>query len=298
MKNTNQAFQDKLITMDVASIVPSKELSKPILVGKKYQTILASVKAIGLVEPPVIAFKNGMARLLDGHIRLHILKALGIEKVDCLVSTDDEGYTYNRHISHISNVQERNMITRAIDNGVSMEKIAAALGLDVRSLRQRQNLLDNIHPDVIEMFKTRKIPSKTFAYLRRMKDMRQIEVAQFMCNSNNFTAPLAHHFWADTKPDMLRVQPTKTNEADIAKLASLENAIGKIHKEYKVIYGDFGRHVARLQVAQAWVRSIVANALARKFLERHYPDILRRFSELVDLTDINNLKADIPATSA
>jgi hypothetical protein len=293
----NQAFKDKLITMDIASIVPTKELSKPIIIGKKYQAILASVKAIGLVEPLVITFKDRKARLLDGHVRLHILKSLGIEKTDCLVSTDDESYTYNRHISHISNVQERNMIMKAIDSGVPMEKIAAALGIDVRTLKFKKNLLENIHADVIEMFKTRKIPTKTFDYLRKMKDMRQIEVAQFMCNSNNFSTPLVHHFWADTPPEMLRVQPKKSNEEDITKLASLENAIGKIHKEYRLIYGDFGRHVARLQVAQAWVRSIVANALAHKFLEGHFPDILRRFNELVDLTDLNSLSSTAAPTS-
>lgn len=125
-----------------------------------------------------------------------------------------------------------------------------------------------------------------------MKDMRQIEVAQFMCSAGNFSGPLAHHFWADTKPELLRVQPVKRNESDIAKLANLENAIRKIQKEYRLVYGDFGRHVARLQVIQAWVRSIFANALARRFLEKHYPDILRRFSELVDLTDLNNLKTE------
>lgn len=295
MSGANQAFQDKLITMDVANIVPSKKLSKPLISGKKYQTILASMKAIGLVEPLVITFKDGKIRLLDGHIRLHILKALKIEQTDCLVSTDDESYTYNRHISHISNVQERNMIMRAIDNGASMEKIAAALGIDVKTLQTKKNLLDNIHPDVVEMLKTRKIPTKTFDYLRRMKDMRQIEVAQFMCNAGNFSSPLAHHFWADTKPEMLRVQPLKRNESDIEKLASLENAISKVHKEYRIIYGDFGRHVAKLQIAQAWVRSIFANALARRFLEKHYPDILRRFGELVDLTDLNSLKVEANA---
>jgi hypothetical protein len=292
MKNAKQAFQDKLITMDIANITPSKDLSKTILISKKYQTILASVKTIGLVEPPVITFKDGKIRLLDGHIRLHILKSLGVERTDCLVSTDDESYTYNRHISQISNVQERNMILKAIENGASMEKIAEALGIDVRTLQDKKNLLEHIHPDVIEMFKTRKIPTKTFDFLRKMKDLRQIEVAQFMCNANNFSTPLAHHFWADTKPEMLRVQPLKRNPADIEKLASLENAIGKIHKEYKLIYSDFGKHVARLQVAQAWIRSIFGNALARKFLERHYPDILRRFNELVDLTDLNDLKDD------
>src|SRR5574344_444792 len=99
MKSINQAFEDKLITMDVAHILPSKQLSKPITSGKKCRTILASIKTIGLVEPLVITFKDGKARLLDGHIRLHILKSLGIAKTDCLVATDDEGYTYNRHIS-------------------------------------------------------------------------------------------------------------------------------------------------------------------------------------------------------
>lgn len=297
MKKVKQAFQDKLITIDTNSITLSKELSKRVLVGKKYQTILASVKAIGLVEPLVITFKDGKARLLDGHIRLHILQSLSVAKTDCLVSTDDEGYTYNRHISHISNIQERNMIMRAIDRGVPMEKIATALGIDVRTLKAKKNLLENIHPDVIEMFKTRKIPTKTFDYLRKMKDMRQIEVAHFMCNANNLSTPLAHHFWADTKPEMLRVRPIKRNKYDIARLASLESAVSKIHKEYRLIYGNFGRHVIRLQVAQAWVRSIVANSLAQRFLENHYPDILRRFSELVDLTDLNSVAPHTTPTS-
>lgn len=292
MKDINQAFQDKLITMDIANILPSKTLNNPILTGKKYKAILASIKAIGLVEPLVITFKDGKIRLLDGHIRLHILKSLGITKTDCLVSTDDEAYTYNRHISQISNVQERNMIMRAIDNGASMEKVAAALGIDIKTLQTKKNLLENIHPDVVEMLKTQKIPTKTFDYLRRMKDMRQIEVAQFMCNAGNFSSPLAHHFWADTKPEMLRIQPLRRNESDIEKLASLENAIGKIHREYRLIYGDFGRHVAKLQMAQAWVRSIFANPLAQRFLEKNYPDILRRFNELVDLTDLNSLKTE------
>ena len=292
MTKVNQAFQNKLITMDVSNIVPSKELTKQILTSKKYQTILASIKAIGLVEPLVIAFKGGKIILLDGNIRLHILKTLGIKKTDCLVSTDDEGYTYNRHISHLSNVQERNMIIKAIDNGVPMEKIAAALGIDIKTLKDKKNLLENIHPDVVEMFKTCKISSKTFDYLRKMKDIRQIEVARFMCNANNFTAPLAHHFWVDTKPEMLRVQPLKRNAEDIEKLASLENAIGKIHKEYRLIYGDFGKHVAKLQVVQAWVRGIFGNARAQKFLEKQYPDIARRLGELVDLTDLNVLNPD------
>jgi hypothetical protein len=217
---------------------------------------------------------------------------LGKKTIDCLVSTDDESYTYNRHISHISNVQERNMIIRAIESGASEEKIAAALCIDVRTLQHKKNLLENIHPDVVEMFKTRKIPTKTFDYLRKMKDIRQIEIATFMCNSNNFGAPMAHHFYVATPPDMLRVPPRRNKEEEIRKQASLENTIKQIQNEYKLIYTDFGKHVARLQVVQAWVRSIFANKVAQKFLEKHYSDIARRFNELVDLTDLNNLNLE------
>ena len=292
MKKANQAFQDKLITLDLDSIIPSKELSKKVLVSKKYQTILASMKTIGLVEPLVVSFKDNKIRLLDGHIRLDILKSLGKKKTDCLVSTDDESYTYNRHISHISNIQERNMIMKAVENGVPMEKIACALGIDVRTLESKKNMLENIHPDVIELFKTSRVSKKTFDYLRKMKDMRQMQVATFMYNANNFTAPMAYHFLLDTKPEMLRVQPFRRSITDIEKQASLENSIAKIQQEYKTIYGDFGKHVARLQIAQAWVRGICKNTMARRFLENNYPGILCRFDELSELTDLNDLKSE------
>jgi hypothetical protein len=248
-----------------------------------------------LVEPLVVSFKDNKILLLDGHIRLDILKSLGTKKTDCLISTDDESYTYNRHISHLSNIQERNMILKAIDNGVPMEKIACALGIDIRTLESKKNLLENIHPDVIELFKTVRVPRKTFDHLRKMKDLRQIQVATFMHNANNFTASIAYHFLLDTRPEMLRGQPPRRSFVDIEKQASLENSISKIQQEYKMIYGDFGKHVARLQIAQAWVRGICKNTMARRFLENNYPGILCRFDELSELTDINDWKTGDPA---
>lgn len=92
-----------------------------------------------------------------------------------------------------------------------------------------------------------------------------------------------------TKPEMLRVQPLKRYEIDIEKRTNMENTYNKIRREYQLIYKDFGRHVSRLQIVQSWVRTIFANPLARRFLEKNYPDILRRFNDLVDLTDLNDI---------
>jgi ParB-like chromosome segregation protein Spo0J len=37
-----------------------------------------------------------MYLLLDGHIRLEMLKEIGETQVRCLVATDDEAFTYNK----------------------------------------------------------------------------------------------------------------------------------------------------------------------------------------------------------
>ena len=57
---------------------------------------------IGLVEPPVVARDprpSGKYFLLDGHLRVEALKDLGMTEVECLVSTDDEAFTYNKRVN-------------------------------------------------------------------------------------------------------------------------------------------------------------------------------------------------------
>jgi len=55
--------------------------------------------------------------LLDGHIRVEVLRALGRAEVLCLVSTDDENATYNHCISRLAPIQEIRMIQKAVAAG-------------------------------------------------------------------------------------------------------------------------------------------------------------------------------------
>lgn len=66
-----------------------------------------------MVEPPVVARdpkQPGVYLLLDGHLRIEILKEMGRNEVECLVSTDDEAFTYNKRVSRLAAVQEHKMI--------------------------------------------------------------------------------------------------------------------------------------------------------------------------------------------
>ena len=111
------AFEPDTIDLAIEQLVPLKVLRPGAKESKKYAQIRGSIKAIGLVEAPVVARDLDDAAkffLLDGHMRIEALKDLGIQRVECLVSTDDETYTYNKRINRLAAVQEHSMIKHAV----------------------------------------------------------------------------------------------------------------------------------------------------------------------------------------
>ncbi|WP_234943714.1 ParB/RepB/Spo0J family partition protein [Sinorhizobium meliloti] len=79
-----------------SAIVPLKSLPEGARESRKFAQVLSSIKAIGLVEAPVVIADTrsaGTWYLLDGHLRLEALKELGFAEVECLVAIDDDTYT-------------------------------------------------------------------------------------------------------------------------------------------------------------------------------------------------------------
>jgi len=77
----------------------SRAIEKTAKSSHKYRQIAASIREIGLVEPPVRHQDTkdpSSYLLLDGHLRIEVLRDLGESEVECLVSTDDEAFTYNK----------------------------------------------------------------------------------------------------------------------------------------------------------------------------------------------------------
>lgn len=113
--------------------------------------------------------KSGRYLLLDGHLRLEAAKQLGLPEIVCLVSTDDEAFTYNKHISRLSPVQEHRMLLKAIERGVPIARIAQVLNIEPESINKKKNLLEGICPEALDLLKDKMVPTKTFPLLRRMK---------------------------------------------------------------------------------------------------------------------------------
>jgi len=150
------AFIPETVMIDVDKILPLKQIKPSTKNTKKYRQIYTSVKEVGIIEHLVVYPQNdktGFYMLLDGHMRLEALKDLKQKEVRCLISTDDEGFTYNHKVNRLSTIQEHFMILKAIEKGVSEERIAQTLNVNIAKIREKRDLLKGITPEIVELLK-------------------------------------------------------------------------------------------------------------------------------------------------
>ena len=200
------AFEEAKLRIAITHIQPLKLVSSAIKKSPKYAQIVASIREVGIVEPPVVARDHsepGKYLLLDGHLRIDVLKDMGQTDVTCLVSTDDEAFTYNKRVNRLAMIQEHRMILKAIERGVPEERIAKALNVDVQSIVRKRRLLEGICPEVAEILKDKHIAVNTFTELKKMAPLRQIESAELMVAMNKYTNSYARSLLAATPQSQL-----------------------------------------------------------------------------------------------
>jgi len=86
------------------------------------------------------------------------------------------------------------MILKAIKSGISEERIAKVLNIDIATIRQKRDLLNGICKEAAEILKTEHLASNVFPVLRKMKPMRHIEMAELLVTANNFSVPYTKAF--------------------------------------------------------------------------------------------------------
>jgi ParB-like chromosome segregation protein Spo0J len=155
------AFASHILTLPISCIKPQREPTAKMKKTACYQQICSSLENVGLIEPLVVFEQpQGIFLLLDGNTRLAILKAKGTQEVACILARDDESYTYNRRVSHIPPILQHYMLRRVLQNGVTEERIAAALNIDVRSVRQKRDMLKGICPEAARLLETRRLGAR------------------------------------------------------------------------------------------------------------------------------------------
>ena len=286
-------FEAGTVILAIDAILPMKPVRPETKLSAKFRQIATSIRSVGLVEPPVVTRDKtnpGVYFLLDGHLRIEALKDLGQTTVECLISTDDEAFTYNKRVNRLSAPQEHRMIVRAIERGVSEERLAEALGINVSSIQRRARLMDGIGVEAAELLKDAPCPLTVFDLLRKMTPLRQLEAAELMVGHNNFSRPFAMAMLAATPEAQLvqgKYKPKLTpNAVTREQVGRLERELASLQQQTKGYEETYGLDNLHLTVAKAYLAKLLANVRVVRWLAQSKPEYLSEFQAIAELTSL------------
>lgn len=297
-------FEEESVRLALDAIIPLKPLRADVKLSAKYRQIATSIAAVGLVEPPVVSpdpATPGVYFLLDGHLRIEALRDIGVLHVDCLISRDDEAFTYNKRVNRLSPPQEHRMIVRAIERGVPEKRLAEALGINVSAIQRRARLMDGISPEVAELLRDAPCPLAVFDILRKMAPLRQREAAELMLGHSNFGRPFVMALLAATSDDQIvkgrrrgrRV--SETTEVTREQVARLERELASLQVQVKAVEETYGIDNLHLTVAKAYLAKLLSSANVVRWLAQHRPEYLSEFQKIAELgglpVDMNSPEA-------
>jgi hypothetical protein len=280
------ACQAEVLEVPLAKILPVRRFDDSFRKTAKFTCIAASVRELGLIEPLVVfpqADTEGCFLLLDGHVRLMILKDLGVASAKCLIAEDDEGFTYNHKVNRLSAIQEHFMILRALKSGVSEERLARALDVDIASIRQKRDLLDGICPEAVLLLRDRKATGNALRELRKVQPLRQVEIAELMCSTNNFSVGYARCLVASTAAEFL-VEPEGGKDVrglSPEDVSRMEHEMESLGREFKLIEDSHGKNVLHLVLVLGYLAKLLENSRVQRYLAQRYPEIQAEFQRLV-----------------
>ncbi|EHJ5054507.1 RepB plasmid partitioning protein, partial [Salmonella enterica] len=226
--------------------------------------------------------------ILDGHLRVEASKDIGLSTVPCLISEDEESYSYNKYVNRLPVIQEYRMILQAVDAGVSEEKISQSLNISVDTLRAKFRLLDGISPETTALLANQHVPQAIFAILRKMKPERQLEAVSTMMSINNFSRKFALSLLHYTPDDMLiNPKDSKLKQQDIAKnFARMEREMAAMEIETKQLENIYGTNNLKLAVIIGHIKRLLSNYSVLNWLVDNNPDYLAQLKKIAAIDSL------------
>jgi hypothetical protein len=272
-----KAFQHFIISIPLARILPQAIVSRETKSSAAYRQITASVREIGLIEPLAVFPKSAQEYLLlDGHLRFEVLKEIGATEAKCILATDDEAYTYNRRINAIPPIAQHLMLLHALRNGLTEERIAISLDVDISVIRAKRDMLNGICDEAVEMLRDYKLNARIFSVMRKMKPIRQVEVAEHMIANSAFSYTFIRALLYGTKSDCLIEGPRhrEAKPAIDAAMSRFAKESDSLLTDLKGLEDSFGKDALTLTVCQKYIEKILKNPKVVRYLERKHHESL------------------------
>ena len=285
MSEMKIGFEMRRVRIALADILPVRHVKDPQDNIKRYRTIRASIKEVGLIEPLVVYPQKGAPGkylLLDGHLRHYALKDLGRTEAECIIASDDESFTYNAKVNRLNPIAEHKMIMKAVNNGVKPEKIAAALNLSEADVKASMTLLDGINEEAADLLKDKAVSPKAIRLMRKVSGVRQIEIAELMVSAGNYTKGYAEALVLGTPKDQLvnPDEPKQKKGMTREEIGKLEAEMETLERDLKAVERSYGDNMLNLTLARGYVKKLLDKARVVRYLNANHPDIFTEFESL------------------
>lgn len=282
--SVKQSFQPRIVEIGIAEIVPIKAMEPTYRKSATYRRIAKSISEIGVIEPLVVfPDKSGNYVLLDGHTRLDIMTIAGRAVVDCLLAVENESYTYNRRVNAIPPIAQHHMILQALAR-VSEDKVANALNVSVATIREKRDLLKGICPEAAEILRNERVSAAAFAALRKMRAVRQIDVARLMTNARKFSGTFARALLIGTRAELLVDGSAGRPLRPALSQALMERETDELLRHAESIKANYGEAVLQLTATCRFLENLLANPRVNRYIAKHHRETLSAVEQILSDT--------------
>jgi len=200
------------------------------------------------------------------------------------LSTDDEAFTYNKRVNRLAIIQEHKMILKAIERGAPSDRIAKALNIDLNTLKQKTRLLVGICPEAADLLKDKHLSMHSFAVLKDMAPIRQIEAAELMIMMNKYTLSYARSLLAATPQGQLaqKDKPKVIKGVTPEQIGRMEREAENLEHEFKLIEHSFSSDQFDYVLVKGYLGKLLENARVVRYLAQKHSEILEEFQKIAE----------------
>ena len=154
---------DVLKNLKITEVEPNRDQPRKNFEQDALEELAESIKTYGLIQPIVVAKKDGYYGIIAGERRWRASKIAGLTEIPAIIREDDD--RKNREIALIENMQREDLnayekalgIKTLMDEyGLTQEQVSKTLGKARSSIANSVRVL-NLSPDVLEFVKEGKL---------------------------------------------------------------------------------------------------------------------------------------------
>ena len=141
--------KSKIVELKVVEVEPNRKQARKEFNYKKLEELAESIKTFGVLQPIIVAKKNGYYEIIAGERRWRASKLANMKTIPAIIREDED--EENTHISIIENVQRENL--NAIEKAQGYKEAMENYNLSVEEFAKKIGKTKSAITDILQILK-------------------------------------------------------------------------------------------------------------------------------------------------